>query len=191
MARLPLYFCNIGHAGDQGRRASPSHEALWVEIQESVDSLQTMPKKMYQEGVFTFNNRLMVIPPENVSDALNEIYRIPEGPNKEMLLRLAVAGTSLVPCEEQKLLMAWRKSEAEMLRKEGAGQTISAEEIGEQAVCLLTRNKVIGQIIAQTLSEDEAGILFLGSVHNLEGMMVNYLRDVQGLNVIEMNPHMR
>jgi hypothetical protein len=150
-----------------------------------------MPKKMYCEGVFTFNNRLIVIPPENVSEALNEIYKMPDGPIKKMFIKLAESGTSLVPCEEQQLLTAWNKGEAGILRKEKAGETISAEEIGGQSVYLLTRNKVIGQVIAQTLSEDETGILFLGSVHNLQGMMVNYLREVHGLNVIEMNPHIR
>ncbi len=191
MARLPLYYFNILHADDRAGRKGPSNEALWAEIQDSIDSLQPMPEKMYYEGVFTFNNRLIVIPPENVSEALNEIYKMPDGPNRKMLLKLADVGTSLVPCEEQQLLTAWNKTEAEILRKEGTGETMSAEEIGGQSVYLLTRNRVIGQVIAQTLSEDEAGIVFLGSVHNLEGMMVNYLTDVQGLNVIEMNPHIR
>lgn len=191
MARLPLYYFNIGYAEAQPEKNSPSTEALWAEIQDSINSLQPVPKKMYCEGVFTFNNRLIVIPPENVSEALDEIYKMPDGRNKKMLLKLADLGTSLVPCEEQQLLMAWNKSEAEMLRKERAGEAISAEDIGGQSVYLLSRNKVIGQVISQTLSEDEAGILFLGSVHNLEGMMVNYLRDIQGLNVIEMNPHIR
>jgi hypothetical protein len=191
MARLPLYYFNIVHGEDQAGGESPSPDALWAAISESVDSLQPIPKKMYNDGVFTFNNRLIVIPPENVSEALNEIYKMPDGQNKKVLLKLAHAGTSLVPCEEQQLLMAWHKSEAEILRKETAGVAISAEEIGKQSVFLLTRNKVIGQVIAQTLPEDEAGILFLGSVHNLEGMMVHYLRNVQRLNVIEMNPHIR
>jgi len=146
---------------------------------------------MYNDGIFTFNNRLIVIPPENVSQALSEIYKMPEVQNRNVLLKLANLGTSLVPCEEQHLLTAWNENEAGMARKEGTGDTVSAEEIGRQSVYLLTRNKVIGQVIAQTLSEDEAGIVFLASVHNLEGMMVNYLRDVQGLNVIEMNPHIR
>ena len=191
MARLPLYYFNIVHADDQERRKGSSNEALWAEIQNSIDSLQPMPRKMYYEGIFTFNNRLIIIPPGNVSEALNEIYKMPDGPNKKVLLKLADGGTSLVPCEEQQLLMAWNKGEDEILRKEGAGETISAEEIGGQSVYLLTRNRVFGQVIAQTLPEDEAGIVFLGSIHNLEGMMVNYLRDAQGLNVIEMNPHIR
>jgi hypothetical protein len=191
MARLPLYYFNIVHTEDRAGREIPSTEALWAEINESIDSLEPMPKKMYHDGVSTFNNRLIVIPSENVSEALNHIYQMPDGHNKKVLLRLANVGISLVPCEEQQLLTAWHKTEAEMLRKERAGEAISAEELGTQSVYLLTRNKVIGQVIAQTLSEDEAGIVFLGSVHNLQGMMVHYLRDVQGLNVIEMNPHMR
>jgi hypothetical protein len=195
MARLPLYYFNFVHANDQAGGKSPSTEALlqsvWTEIEDSIDSLKPIPKKMYNDGVFTFNNRLVVIPPEKVSEVLNEIYKMPDGQNKKTLLRLAGVGASLVPCEEQQLLMAWHKGETEMARKEGAGETISAEEIGKLSVYLLTRNKVIGQVIAQTLSEDEAGVLFLGSVHNLQGMMVNYLRDVQGLDVIEMNPHVR
>jgi hypothetical protein len=151
-----------------------------------------MPKKMYNEGLFTFNNTLLVIPSEDVPKALSEIYRMPDGNNKRMLLKLAHMGTSLVPCEEHELFMAWHKNETELSRKEEAGETICAEEIGQQAVYLLTRNKVIGQVIAQTLSEGEAGILFLGAVHNLKGMMAdNYLRDTLGLNVIELNPHVR
>jgi hypothetical protein len=109
-----------------------------------------------------------------------------------MLIKLASMGTSLVPCEEHELLMAWRKNEAELSRKEETGEEISAEEIGQQALYLLTRNKVIGQVIAQTLPEDEAGVLFLGVVHNLKGMMSNnYLRNTVGLNVIELNPNIR
>jgi hypothetical protein len=195
MARLPLYYVNIVHPGHQAERKDHSTEArlqsIWTEIEDSIDSLEPMPTKMYNDSVFTFNNRLIIIPPENVPEVLNEIYKVPEGQNKRMLLKLAGLGASLVPCEEHRLLMEWRKSETEMLRKERAGETISAEEIGRQSVYLLTRNKVIGQVIAQTLPEEEAGILFLGCIHNLEGMMVNYLRDVQGLNVIEMNPHVR
>jgi hypothetical protein len=191
MARLPLYYFNIVHAEDRAGTKSLFTEALWAEIQDSIDSLQHVPKKMYHDGIFTFNNRLIVVPPESVHETLNEIYKMPDGQNKKMLLKLANRGASLVPCEEQQLLTAWHKSEAEMLRKEEAGETISAEEIAKQSVYLLTRNKVIGQVIVQTLSEDEVGVLFLGSVHNLEGMMVNYLRNIQGLNVIEMNPHIR
>ncbi len=191
MVRLPLYYFNIGHTDTRSGTKDSSSEALWAEVQDAIHSLQHAPKKMYHDGVFTFNNRLIIIPPESVPDSLNEIYRMPEGQNKKMLIKLAESGTSLVPCEEQQLLMAWNKSETEIIRKEIAGEAISAEEIGKQSVYLLTRNKVIGQVIAQTLSEDEAGVLFLGAVHNLEGMMVNYLRDVQGLHVIEMNPHIR
>lgn len=191
MQRLPLYYFNIVHEADRVAGKGPSNEALWAEIQDIIDALQPMPKKMYYEGVFTFNNRLIVIPPEHVSEALNEIYKMPDGPHKKVLHKLADGGTSLIPCEEQQLLMAWNKLEADILRKEGSGEAISAEEIGGQSVHLLTRNKVIGQVIAQTLAEDEAGILFLGLVHNLHGMMVNYLRDVQGLTVMEMNPHIR
>ncbi len=195
MARLPLYYFNIAHTDNQAETKDQSTGALsqstWTEIQDSIDSLQPVPKKMYNDGVFTFNNRLIVIPPQNVCQALDEIYKMPEGQNRRMLLKLAHLGTSLVPCEEHQLLTAWHKSEIEILRKEGAGETISAEEIGRQSVYLLTRNKVIGQVIAQTLSEDEAGILFLSFIHNMEGMMVNYLRNIQGLNVIEMNPHVR
>lgn len=191
LARLPLYYFNIGHMDSQTAIDSPSTEELWTEIQNCIDSLQHAPKKMYHTGVFTFNNRLLVIPPESVTAVLDEIYKMPDGRDKSMLIKLAASGTSLVPCEEQGLLMAWNMSETEILRKERKGETISAEEIGTQSVYLLTRNKVIGQVIAQTLDEDEAGILFLSSDQNLEGMMVNYLRNVQGLNVVEMNPHVR
>ncbi len=193
MARLPLYYFNI--VSEVGRTAHITEAqslSLWTEIESSIDSLKPTPKKMYNDGLFTFNNKLILIPPQNVSDALKEIYNMPEGHNKRILLKLADMGTSLVPCEEHELLMAWQKNEAEIIRKEEAGETISAEEIGKQSLYLLTRNKVIGQVIAQTLSEDEAGVLLLGSVHNLKGMMANnYLRDILGLNVIEMNPQVR
>jgi hypothetical protein len=189
--RLPLYYFNIVHGDDQAGTKGLTTEELWAEIGDSIKSLQHIPKKMYHEGVFTFNNRLLVIPPESVSETLNKIYKMPEGQNKRALLKLAESGASLVPCEEQQLLMEWNKNDTEMVRKEGAGEAISAEEIAKQSVFLLTRNKVIGQVIAQTLSEDEAGVLFLGCVHNLEGMMVTYLREVLGLHVMEMNPHIR
>jgi hypothetical protein len=193
MARLPLYYFNIvSEVGRTTQITEAQSLSIWTEIESSIDSLKPAPKKMYNDGLFTFNNKLIVIPPENVSEALKEIYRMPEGHNKRILLKLADMGTSLVPCEEHELLMAWQKSEAEIVRKEEAGETISAEEIGKQSLYLLTRNKVIGQVVAQTLSEDEAGVLFLGSVHNLKGMMANnYLRDTLGLNVIEMNPQAR
>jgi hypothetical protein len=191
MERLPLYYFNIIHGDGQSKGDAQSAKVVWTEIQDSIESLRPVPRKMYYDGIFTFNNRLIVIPSDDVSKALDEIYKMPDGQNKRILQRLAGRGTSLVPCEEQQLLAAWNKSETEILRKEGAGETISADEIGQQSVYLLTRNKVIGQVIAQTLAEDEAGILFLSYIHNLEGMMVKYLRDVQGLNVMEMNPHVR
>jgi hypothetical protein len=191
MMRLPLYYYNIGHPEPREKTNGVSDETPWAEMQDSIDSLQPLPTKMYHEGIFTFNNRLIIIPPKSVPDTLDKIYNMPDGQDKRILIKLAESGASLVPCEEQNLFMAWHKSETEILRKERAGQDISAEEIGIQSVYLLTRNKVIGQVIAQTLPEDEAGILFLRAQHNLQGMMVNYLRDVQGLNVIEMNPQMR
>jgi hypothetical protein len=193
MARLPLYYFNI--VGEQGGRphlTAAQLQSVWTEIETSVGSLKHFPKKMYHDGLFTFNNTLLVIPPKDVPKALSDIYKMPEGYSKRMLIKLASMGASLVPCEEHELLMAWRKDETELSRKEEAGEEISAEEIGQQAVYLLTRNKVIGQVIAQTLPENEAGVLFLGVVHNLKGMMANnYLRDTLGLNVIELNPHVR
>jgi hypothetical protein len=193
MGRLPLYYFNI--VGEEGRRPPFTEEHLqsvWTEIETSVGSLEHFPKKMYHDGLFTFNNTLLVIPPKDVPKALSDLYQMPEGHSKRMLTTLARMGTSLVPCEEREVLMAWRKNETELSRKEEAGEEISAEEIGQQAVYLLTRNKVIGQVIAQTLEENEAGVLFLGVVHNLKGMMTdNYLRDTLGLNVIELNPHVR
>ncbi|AFM24587.1 hypothetical protein [Desulfomonile tiedjei] len=193
MARLPLYYFNIvSHVGRTTQITEAQLQSIWSEIDRSIDSLQPPPKKMYNDGLFTFNNKLIVIPPGSVPDALKEIYKMPEGYNKRILLKLADMGTSLIPCEEHELLTAWQKNEAEIVRKEEAGETISAEEIGRQSLYLLTRNKVIGQVIAQTLSEDEAGVLFLGCVHNLKGMMANnYLTDTLGLNVIEMNPQVR
>jgi hypothetical protein len=196
MARLPLYYFNVPHSFDEVGIHTQSSEAqsssIWAEIDNCIDTLQPVPKKMYSESLFTFNNALLVIPSEDVPKALSDIYKIPEGHNKRILLKLADMGTNLVPCEEHDLLMAWQKNQAELSRKEEAGETITAEEIGQQAVYLLTRNKVIGQVIAQTLSEDEAGVLFLGVDHNLKGMMAeNYLRDTLGLNVIELNPHVR
>lgn len=191
MERSPLYYFNIIHEDGRSNRKNQSAAAVWTEIQDSVESLGFVPGKMYNEGIFTFNNRLIIIPPNDVSKALDEIYKMPDGPTKKVLQRLAGLGTSLVPCEEQQLLAVWNKSEEDILRKEETGETISADEIGRQSVYLLTRNKVIGQVIAQTLAEDEAGILFLSVIHNPAGMMVNYLRDIQGLNVTEMNPHVR
>jgi hypothetical protein len=196
MTRLPLYYFNILHSADELGIHTQSSEAksrsIWTEIEDLIDSLQPIPKKMYNETLFTFNNALLVIPPEDVPKALSDIYKMPGGYNKRMLLKLANMGASLIPCEEEELLMAWHKNETELSRKEEAGETISAEDVGQQAVYLLTRNKVIGQVIAQTLSEDEAGVLFLGVDHNLNGMMANnYLRDTLGLNVIELNPHVR
>jgi hypothetical protein len=193
MARLPLYYFNIiSEAGFKTRFTDAQLQSTWTEIGSSIDSLQPRPKKMFNEGLFTFNNTLIVMPPEDVAKALSDIYQMPEGYNKRILLKLANMGTSLVPCEEPELLMAWQKNETELSRKEEAGETISAEEIGQQSVYLLTRNKVIGQVISQSLSDDEAGILFLSSVHNFQGMMANnYLRDTLGLNVVEMNPHSR
>ncbi len=193
MARLPLYYFNIiSQVGKATQITEAQSQSIWTEIESSIDSLEPKPKKMYNDGLFTFNNKLIVIPPESVPDALNEIYKMPEGYNKRILLRLAHRETSLIPCEEHGLLMAWQKNEAEIIEKEEAGENISAEEIGKQSLYLLTRNKVIGQVIAQTLPEDEAGVLFLGFVHNLKGMMADhYLRDTLGLNVIEMNPQAR
>jgi hypothetical protein len=193
MARLPLYYFNI--VEEQGGRplfTEAQQENIWTEIENSIDSLPHFPKKMYHDGLFTFNNALLVIPPKDVPKALSDIYKMPEGHGKRVLIKLAHLGASLVPCEEHDLLMAWRKNATELSGKEETGEAISAEEIGQQALYLLTRNKVIGQVIAQTLPEHEAGILFLGVVHNLKGMMANnYLRDTLGLNVIELNPHVR
>lgn len=196
MARLPLYYFNIPQTADEWAMPGSSSEAqsrsIWTEIETLIDSLLPIPTKMYNEGLFTFNNALLVIPSADVQKALSDIYKMPEGYNKRMLIKLANLGTSLVPCEERELLRAWQKTEAELSRKEEAGETISAEEIGQQVVYLLTRNKVIGQVIAQTLSEDEAGVLFLGVDHNLKGMMANdYLKETLGLNVVELNPHVR
>jgi hypothetical protein len=193
MARSLVYYFNIiSESGFRTQLTEAELRSAWTEIESSIDSLLPKPKKMYNEGIFTFNNSLMVMPPEDVPKALDNIYMMPDGYNKRILLKLADMGASLVPCEEPELLMAWRKNETELARKEEAGATISAEDIGKQSVYLLTRNKVIGQVISQSLSEDEAGVLFLGSVHNFNGMMANsYLRDTLGLNVIEMNPHFR
>jgi hypothetical protein len=192
MGRLPLYYFNIvSESGIRAQVAEAQSRAIWTEIENSIDSLQPAPKKMYNDGLFTFNNALIVISPEDVPKALDELYKMPEGYNKKILLKLASMRASLLPCEEHELLKAWQKNEAELLRKDEAGETISAEEIGQQSLYLLTRNKVIGEVIAQTLSEDEAGVLFLGYLNNLQGMFANYLRDIVGLNVIEMNPHVR
>ena len=63
MALLPLYYFNIGNADAQAGTKGASIGALWAEIQDSIDSLQPVPKKMYNDGIFTFNNRLIVILP--------------------------------------------------------------------------------------------------------------------------------
>jgi hypothetical protein len=193
MARLPLYYFNIvSEEGIRTHFTEAQMQSIWTEIENSIDSVKHFPKMMYNDGLFTFNNTLLVIPSKDVPKALSDIYKMSEGYNKRILLKLANMGASLVPCEEHELLMAWHRNETELSRKEEAGETISAEEIGQQALYLLTRNKIIGQVIAQTLPEDEAGVLFLGVVHNLKGMMANnYLRDTLGLNVIELNPHLR
>ncbi len=197
MTRKPLYYFNtpaLENAAGPGKQATQAarFQSTWEDIEEKIDNLSHTPRKMYYEGIFTYNNSIMVIQPEKVEMALNALYMLPEGNAKRLLLKLAALGASLVPCEEHDLLMAWHKEEKELLRKERAGEIPSGEEIGRQSVYLLTRNKVIGQVVAQSLSKDEAGIIFLNHLHNLGGMMSeSYLKNTLGLHVIEMNPDLR
>lgn len=193
MDRLPLYYFNIVTAVGQDNCITQSqHHIIWAEIEDAISTLEYTPKKMYHERIFTYNNSLLIIQPKDVPQLLDGIYMMPDGPNKTILRKLASLGASLVPCEEYDLFHTWQKNEATMLQKEKDGQSVSADEIGMQSVHLLTRNKIIGEVIAQTLSKDEAGILFLNHLHNLKGIMSErFLKEVLGLNVIEMNPYVR
>ena len=78
MTRLPLFYFNIVHtyneAGIKNQFREAQSQSIWTEIEDSIDSLQPIPKKMYSDGLYTFNNKLIVIPPKDVPKALSEIY---------------------------------------------------------------------------------------------------------------------
>lgn len=146
---------------------------LWNDIEKILESLQT-PHKMYNDSyvrTVPTDIDVQIFAPIDVPEGIiSVIGNNRAGHNDTALFKLGKRGSALVMCED-----------AELHRL-----CFLSNLYRDKLRYMFQRNAFIACQINRSLLDGEHGVLFLGSLHNLENDMVNLL-DNNGIEVIQHN----
>jgi hypothetical protein len=138
--------------------------AIWNDIQQNVDGLHLeYPKtRIYQDGlpICGFEERIV-----------RELAQAGSS-NHQLILRLMERGATLMGTEDPGLLVQEYELQKRRLAQAAAGETAGEPAAGEEHPdeILQARDAFISKRIADTLLADETGLLFLGALHQLDGL---------------------
>lgn len=145
-------------------------DRIWTAIEQAIDVLDLPFDKvrLYQDGLPICGREM-----EIVTDLADNGSR-----NHRLLVRMIRRGALLMGTESAELLL----EEYRLIKQTVSGQygdkaTEKPEELKKQADILLQkRDQFIARRINDTLGPKETGIVFLGMLHNLEGLVDNEIQ---------------
>ncbi len=139
-------------------------EQFWIDVQSVFHSLQLVFDNVliYQDGLPKVENAALQVELQIVCELAKN-----GSPNHQLVKRLIDSGAGLVGTESPELLLreyeAIRRSLANGFNSSLAQQTQAADPpLIEQ------RDRFIAQRIAETLGEQQVGVLFIGMMHRVE-----------------------
>lgn len=154
------FIARFGEA--KWRERSEEYDAIWLTIEDSIAALGLDPKKvkLYQDS----------LPVCGAEEALVRELAAQGSRNHRLLERLMQGGATLVGAESPTLLL----EEYRLLQSADRSEA-------QEAALLEQRDRFIAQRIAETLADDETGLLFMGALHKVARFLppqirVDYLR---------------
>ncbi len=139
---------------------------IWTIIEQVIDTLDLPFEKvkLYQDGLPVCGHELDII-----SDLADSGSR-----NHLLLLQLIHKGATLMGTESAELLLEEYRLIKQTISDVNSTTGIEKHNQSENSDILLKRrDQFIAQRINNTLGPDETGIIFLGMLHNLEGLVHN------------------
>jgi len=138
--------------------------AIWNDIEVNLDALRLEYRKtrIYQDGLPVCGFEEQIV---------RELAQAGSS-NHQLVLRLLDQGATLMGTEDPGLLM-----EEYELQKRHLAQAVGGDSAGERGPqekhadeVLQARDAFIARRIADTLADDETGVLFLGALHRLDAL---------------------
>ncbi len=138
---------------------------IWTAIEQAIDVMELPFEKvrLYQDGLPVCSREM-----EIVTDLADTGSR-----NHRLLVQLIRKGAMLMGTESAELLLAeYRLVKQTVSGRFGAAGTAALRDRHKKAdVLLKKRDQFISKRINSTLGRDETGIIFLGMLHDLQGML--------------------
>jgi hypothetical protein len=143
-------------------------QALWTDIEASLIALRLDARKVriYQDGlpVCGFEEKIV-----------HELAKAGSG-NHQLILRLLAQGSTLMGTEDAQLLVEEYELQKHHFTQSAANRSMSEEQTKRLDQLLSARDSFIAKRIADTLHENEVGLLFLGALHRLDGLLAADIR---------------
>ena len=140
-------------------------EQFWCEIENIIDTLflSYVQTRVYQDGLPVCGKEI---------DIVTEIAK-KGSPNHQLLLRLMGKGATVMGTESAELLIEEYNLIKRILEAGNVQEAVEIETMQKATSDLLLkkRDTFIAARIAETLQAGETGILFLGMLHNLDGLL--------------------
>jgi hypothetical protein len=138
---------------------------IWTDIEQAIDSLDLPFEKvrLYQDGLPVCGREMEII-----TDLANNGSR-----NHRLLEQLIRKGAVLMGTESTELLLEEYRLIKQTVsgRHEGKGDQTPRDLQEKADILLKKRDQFIAQRINNTLGPGETGIVFLGMLHDLEGLV--------------------
>jgi hypothetical protein len=143
-------------------------KALWSDISANLDSLHLDARKtrIYQDGlpICGFEERIV-----------RELAKAGSS-NHQLLLRLLDQGAVLMGTEDSQLLVEEYEIQKQRLTQAAGKGPTPQEQADRMDRVLKARDAFIAERIANTLQENEVGVLFLGALHRLDALDATDIR---------------
>ena len=160
------YVANFGP--DVWEKRERLVEALWDEIVQKVKTLQLDYRRVriYQDGLPVCEQEQKIV--QELAAAGSR--------NHQLILELVRSGATLMGTEDPLLLIQEYRMHREQLGSQEGAEKKRSPAVQEVADLFEARDRFIAQRIAETLQEDETGLVFLGASHRLDRAL---LGDIQ------------
>jgi hypothetical protein len=150
-------------------------DQIWIAIEQAIDSLELPFEKvrLYQDGLPICGREM-----EIVTDLANNGSR-----NHRLLEQLIRKGAVLMGTESAELLLEeYRLIKQTVSSRHGGKGADTPRDLQKKADILLKkRDQFIAQRINNTLGPGETGIIFLGMLHDLEGLVDKKIKIVYSI----------
>jgi hypothetical protein len=143
-------------------RREDALRALWADIEAKLDTLHLDARKtrVYQDG----------LPICGFEEKIARELAKAGSSNHQLIIKLLDRGAVLMGTEDPRLLMEEYEMQKEHLAQKAGENPMSEEQKSRMDRLLRARDAFIAERIANTLQDDEAGLLFLGVLHRLDAL---------------------
>ena len=134
--------------------------AIWADVRKRIAAmgLDYSKLRIYQDGLPVCGQEMKIVEELATAGSVNH----------QVVLDLVRQGATLVGTEDPRLLISEYQMHRRQLDPAKTGGTAGSEPPMDAAHLLEARDRFIAGRIAQTLGQDQRGLLFLGAAHRID-----------------------